>query len=75
MKWIGSAVINSFVILKDQINIMEKVTVEFVQFSRFGETDIHEFTSIENRIRCLILFQKDLNHMLWLMANHQPYLG
>ena len=27
MKWIGSAVINSFVILKDQINIMEKVTV------------------------------------------------
>ena len=59
MKWIGSAVIDSVVILKDQIDIVEKVTVEFVKFSRFGETDIHEFTSIEDGIRRLILFQVD----------------
>ena len=64
MKWIGSAVIDSIVIFKDQIDIMEKVTIEFVNFSCFGETNIHEFTSIEDGIRRLILFQMDLNHGL-----------
>ena len=57
MKRIGSAVIDSFIIFNNQINIMEKVTIEFIQFSRFCETDIHEFTSIEDGIRRLIKFQ------------------
>ena len=57
MKWIGSAVIDSLVIFNNQINIMEKVTIEFVEFPRFCETDIHEFSSIENWILRLIIIQ------------------
>ena len=57
MKWIGSAVVDSLVIFNNQINIMEKVTIEFVEFSRFCETDIHEFSSIKDWILCLIIIQ------------------
>ena len=57
MKWIGSTMIDSFIIFNNQINIMEKVTIEFVELSRFCETDIHEFSSIENWILRLIIIQ------------------
>ena len=48
MEWIGSAVINRSVIFKNQIDIMKKETIEFVEFFRFHKTDIQEFTSVED---------------------------